>query len=124
MILCLSMLFIGVVSLVLGLIFVCKDNLDAPMWAMFATVAGVVLIFIAAVLLVLCPLESQKDLNVFVAQKEYIENYNATSEYDTVAITNKKIELNEWLYKVQYTKTYHPICSFYGDEILELEPIK
>jgi TonB-dependent SusC/RagA subfamily outer membrane receptor len=56
--------------------------------------------------------------------KEYIENYESTSEYDTAAIASKKIELNQWLYEAQYTKEYYPICSFYSDEILELEPIK
>jgi hypothetical protein len=69
-------------------------------------------------------IQAKAELNAFRAHKEYVENYEMTSEYDTAAIITKKIELNEWLYKVQYTKEHYPICSFFGDEILELEPIK
>lgn len=63
-------------------------------------------------------------LNAFTQQKAYIENYVPISEYDSAAILSKKIELNEWLYDAQYTKNNHPLMSFYGDEILALEPIQ
>jgi hypothetical protein len=74
--------------------------------------------------MICAPIDNQKQLNTFIVQKEYIESYEPTSEYDTAAIINKKIELYQWLYDVQYTKEHYPICSFYGDEILDLEPIK
>ena len=126
MILCLIILFIGVALLIPGAI-VCyktRNSWDTPLLVMLATVAGFVAIFIVSILLIIMPMQSKTEFSMFVAQKEYIENYEPTSEYDTAAIATKKIELNEWLYSAQYTKEHYPICSFYGDEILELEPIK
>ena len=70
------------------------------------------------------PIDASRSLSNFLSQKEYIENYEMTSDYDAAAIVSKKVELNEWLYSVQYTKEHLPICSFYGDEILQIEPIK
>ena len=126
MILCLIILFIGVALLIPGAIVLYKtrNSWDTPIWAMFATATGIATIFVVTILLLAVPLQNRKEFSMFVAQKEYIENYEPTSEYDTAAIIDKKIELNEWLYEAQYTKEHHPICSFYGDEILELEPIK
>ena len=126
MILCLIILIAGIDLLVPGAIVLYKTRNDwnVPNLAIFATAIGSVSIVIATILLLLSPIKSRKELNMFVAQKEYIENYELTSEYDTAAIISKKIELNQWLYEKQYTKEHYPICSFYGDEILELTPIK
>jgi hypothetical protein len=101
-----------------------RNSLDVPILSMFAVIIGTAAIFITILLMICVPIDNQKQLNTFIVQKEYIENYEPTSEYDTAAIINKKIELNQWLYDVQYTKEHYPICSFYGDEILDLEPIK
>lgn len=126
MILCIMILIAGIILLVPGIIALYKtrNTFDVPMFGILAFTTGLVAIMIATVLLIVVPIESQKELNIFITQKEYIENYEPTSEYDAVGIANKKIEFNEWLYGVQYTKEHYPICSFYGDEILELEPIK
>jgi Tfp pilus assembly protein PilN len=126
MILCLIILIAGIALLVPGAIVLYKtrNNRNVPVLAIFATMVGAVAIVIAIVIMIACPIESKVELNMFLAQKEYIENYEPTSEYDMAAIINKKIELNQWLYEEQYVKEYLPICSFYGDEILELEPIK
>jgi hypothetical protein len=126
MILCLIILIAGIVMLVPGGIVLYKkrNSLDVPILSMFAVIIGTAAIFITILLMICVPIDNQKQLNTFIVQKEYIENYEPTSEYDTAAIINKKIELNQWLYDVQYTKERYPICSFYGDEILDLEPIK
>ena len=87
-------------------------------------IIGIIAFFISGLSLIIVSISCQQELDLFLNQKEYIENYNLTTEYDVAAIANKKIELNEWLYRVQYTKEHYPICSFFGDEILELEPIK
>jgi hypothetical protein len=126
MILCLIILIAGIAMLVPGGIVLYKkrNSWDVPILSMFAVFIGTAAIVVTILLMILIPIDSQRQLNTFLAQKEYIENYEPTSEYDTVAIINKKIELNQWLYDVQYTKEHYPICSFYGDEILDLEPIK
>lgn len=126
MILCLIILIAGIAMLVPGGIVLYKkrNSWDVPILSMFAVVIGTAAIVVTILLMILIPIDNQRQLNTFLAQKEYIENYEPTSEYDTAAIINKKIELNQWLYDVQYTKEHYPICSFYGDEILDLEPIK
>lgn len=126
MILCLIILIVGIAMLVPGGIVLYKkrNSWDVPILSMFAVFIGTAAIVVTILLMILIPIDNQRQLNTFLAQKEYIENYEPTSEYDTAAIINKKIELNQWLYDVQYTKEHYPICSFYGDEILDLEPIK
>lgn len=126
MILCLIILIAGIAMLVPGGIVLYKkrNSWDVPILSMFAVLIGTAAIVVTILLMILIPIDNQRQLNTFLAQKEYIENYEPTSEYDTAAIINKKIELNQWLYDVQYTKEHYPICSFYGDEILDLEPIK
>ena len=130
MILCWIILIVGIVALVVGgiLAYMFKthynDSFALEIAIPVLIILSIVTILIASVLLIVLPIDANQDLNTFITQKEYIESYEPTSEYDTVAIINKKIELNEWLYDAQYTKEHNPICSFYGDEILELEPIK
>lgn len=126
MILCLIILIVGIAMLVPGGIVLYKkrNSWDVPILSMFAVIIGTAAIVVTILLMIIIPIDNQRQLNTFLTQKEYIENYEPTSEYDTVAIINKKIELNQWLYDVQYTKEHYPICSFYGDEILDLEPIK
>lgn len=129
MILCLIILIIGVITLAVGVfsIYKVKKSHRYSNWDYVAPgciTGGIILSLIAVIFLLVLPVDYNKELDNFLNQKEYIESYEPTSEYDTAAITNKKIELNEWLYSVQYTKEHYPICSFFGDEILDIEPIK
>ena len=128
MILCLIILIAGVISLAVGIFAKFKTKeFDFTRWdyiSIIGIVLGVALVLVSSILLLILPVDSNKQLSNFISQKEYIENYEPTTEYDAAVIINKKIELNEWLYSAQYTKEHYPICSFYGDEILEIEPIK
>lgn len=129
MILCLIILIVGVITLAVGIIATCivrKSHCNSC-WdyvSPLCMMLGSVLILISTVLLIVLPIEYNKELAIFMSQKEYIENYEPTSEYDSAAITSKKVELNEWLYSAQHTKKHYPICSFYSDEILKIKPIK
>lgn len=130
MILCRIILIVGAVMAIAGgvILFVMRNVLHwspvkdviTPILIMLGSVA----MLIAGLLLIILPIEANQELNAFICQKEYIEDYEPTSEYDAAAILSKKIELNEWLYEKQYVRENRPICSFYGDEILKLEPIK
>ena len=124
MILCLIILIVGAVALSAGCIAMHIYGWDCPIWSMLATICGGAGVLVTVIMLIICPIQAKAELNTFRAHKEYVENYEMTSEYDTAAIVTKKIELNEWLYKAQYTKEHYPICSFFGDEVLDLEPIK
>ena len=124
MILCWIILIVGVIAATVGGIIAYIQRHGYGMTGPMLLITGLILVFIVGTLLICCTIEANQELNAFISQKEYIENYEPTSEYDTAAILSKKIELNEWLYQKQYVKRNRPICSFFGYEILELEPIK
>lgn len=113
---------VGVIMLVLGIIMCKVDSYSITGGVL--CILGVALILIIGMVMICVPLENDKELDTFLQQKAYLESYEPTSEYDLAAITSKKIELNTWLYEAQYIKEHRPAFSFYGDEILEIEPIK
>ena len=87
-------------------------------------IGGVIVTIVMTLVLIIAPLDARKELDVFLEQKNYIEHYEPTSEYDNAAITSKKVELNEWLFEKQYNREHYAIFSFYSDDILDIEPIK
>lgn len=124
MIFCLICLVIGLLALILGIVLYKVDwykfeNICAP-----CIIGGVIVTIVMTLVLIIVPLSARKELDVFMEQKNYIEHYEPTTEYDTAAIATKKLELNEWLYEKQYTRKNFPIFSFYGNAILDIEPIK
>lgn len=125
MILCWIILSVGVVTAIVGgiIAYIRRHEyygITGPMLILI----GLILVVIGGVVLICCTIDANQELHAFISQKEYIESYEPTSEYDAAAILSKKIELNEWLYEKQYVKMNRPICSFHGAEILELTPIK
>ena len=125
MILCWIILIVGVVMAIVGGIvaYIQRDDFYGITGPILILI-GLILVVIGGVVLICCTIEADQELHAFISQKEYIENYEPTSEYDAAAILSKKIELNDWLYEAQYVKSNRPICSFHGAEILELTPIK
>ena len=69
-------------------------------------------------------IEIRRNADVFQEQKEYIETYTPRDMIESAALTNKRIELNEWLYKAQWSRTAFGFASLYPADVLELEPIK
>lgn len=65
-----------------------------------------------------------KEIRVFEQQKAYIETHIPKNDIEDAAITSKKVELNEWLYKAQFNKKNLGGWSMYSDKVLELEPIE
>lgn len=84
------------------------------------------LLFTVIMLIAICAgtIDAKEDLAMFIANKEYIESYEPTTEYDNAAVISKKIELNEWLFKKQYIFQHYPIITFYTSNILDIQPIK
>ena len=125
MILCWIIVIVGAIAAIVGGIIAYIQRHDyCGVIGPVSLILGCICVLISMTLLICCTIEANQELNAFVSQKEYIENYEPTSEYDSAAILSKKIELNEWLYEKQYVRANRPICSFYGDEILKLTPIK
>lgn len=126
MILCWIILIVGAIMAIAGGIvaFINRGRWSYGFVEGMLIMLGACAVIVGALLLIIIPIEAKQELDIFISQKEFVENYTPTSEYDSAAILTKKIELNEWLYEKQYIKKCHPVCSFYGAEILELEPIK
>jgi asparagine N-glycosylation enzyme membrane subunit Stt3 len=90
-------------------------------------VPGVIVSFFAVILLALMiaqPLSVSQEITVFNQQSAYIETHEPSDPIENAAITNKKIELNTWLFNSQWAKNKFGIFSFYPDSILELMPIQ
>ena len=124
MIFCSICLGIGLLALVLGIVlykvdFYKFENVCAP-----CIIGGVIVTIVMTFVLIIAPLSARDDLNMFMKQKDYIEHYEPTTEYDNAAILSKKVEWNEWLFDKQYNREHYTIFSFYSDDILDVEPIK
>lgn len=65
-----------------------------------------------------------REVNTFIRQKAYIETHTVSDPVENAALTNQKIELNQWLYNAQYSKSRFGGWSFYSEEIFDLEPIE
>lgn len=89
-----------------------------------SAIGGVIVVAMLFVCITIT-LQNKKEMETFIRQKEYIETVAPTlPDTDNFALTQKRIELNEWLYDAQYSKENYPFFSLYPDEVLELEEIK
>lgn len=86
--------------------------------------AGVCFTFLLLGFVVAWMIRAPQEINNFERQKAYIETHVAKNDIEDAALTAKKIELNEWLYDVQLSKSRFGGWSFYPDSIFELEPIE
>lgn len=115
-IICLVLLVVGIVLYKVSWRF---DDLGFTV----SVIAGTILFFIILFIPIIT-IQNKKAVEVFKRQKEYIESHISDNELEDVAITTKKIELNEWLYDAQYSKTHYNFFTLYSDEVLLLEPIR
>lgn len=93
----------------------------------WAFVIGFVSAVGATVILLFCPIariSHNYDCNEFAHQKVYIESHVAENAVEDAALTAKKIELNGWLFKAQYSKARLGSWSLYPDTVMDLEPIE
>lgn len=69
--------------------------------------------------------EYNSEINTFVKTKNYIECVTPTlPEIDNATITLKKIEMNNWLYEIQYRKERYGFWNVIPDKVMKLEEIK
>ena len=64
------------------------------------------------------------EMSVFEEQKQYIEGKGGFGAVEDAALTNKKIELNNWLYSAQAERRRFGEWSVYPDSVLEMTPIE
>ena len=84
----------------------------------FALIAMIPMIFVAI------GWGYRMDANNFKQQSAYIEFHESKNPVEDAALTQKKIELNDWLYYAQFNKNTFGIFSLYPEEVLDLEPIQ
>lgn len=89
-----------------------------------ATLAAVLIVCAATVQIIEVVYCIPRELGAFERQSTYIQTHEAKTDAEDAAITSKKIELNEWLYKAQYSKEHYGGWSLYPERVLELTPIE
>lgn len=68
-------------------------------------------------------ISAPNEIAIFEQQKEYIETHEPGNDIEDAALTNKKIELNKWLYEKQNYKNRFGYLYLYPETIMELEQI-
>jgi hypothetical protein len=119
----LGWIIIFVVLVVVGivLIIVSKKNYEDY------TIPIVIAFFIALMIGLVFPIlafQNRQEVSVFNQQSAYIQSHNVVDPVENAAITNKKIELNDWLFKAQWAKEKFGIFSFYPPSVLDLKSIQ
>ena len=67
---------------------------------------------------------SPKEVALFIQNKEYIEGHKSEAPIEDAAITQTKIEMNQWLFNAKYSKERWGWWSIYPEEVLNLTPIE
>ena len=99
------------------------DEKDFGLALLMETI-GIIAVVTAIMIILVGVLETPQSINNFTKQKSYIEMHEAKNAVEDAALTSKKIELNEWLYDAQCSKSRFGSWSFYPDSIFDLEPIE
>lgn len=118
-------LIVSPLLLGLSIYFITKDDPYCSDWlylmSHITAILAVVALFISISAFFFV---NPKEISVFEQQKAYIETHIPKNDIEDAAITSKKVELNEWLYKAQFSKKNFGGWSMYSDKVLELEPIE
>ncbi len=121
-------MFWWILTIILGLamiggilwqIFSCCDMAGGVLAALTG-IAFIILLFVC----IFQPVSCEGSVYVFKEQKEFYEEHITDNKLEDVALTQIKIEQNNWLYSAQFMKKNYPFFSFQPDEVLELEPIE
>ena len=81
-------------------------------------------IIISSMVIIFTPIKNKQELYKFKAMTEYYQTHSADNKLEDVSITQKKVELNEWLAESKFMKIEYPFWSFIPDEVLDLKPIE
>ena len=118
-----------IIVIVFGIIGICVShwlwgNKDFSLCLLVVEAISIIAVVTAGVVILVGVLETPQSINNFNRQKAYIEMHEAKNAVEDAALTSKKIELNEWLYDAQCSKSRFGSWSFYPDSIFDLEPIE
>lgn len=110
-----------VVVCVVALVLECREFYGWTLAVGSLSIAAAVLIF---VICTCTHITHNSECGVFAQQKAYIEAHVAEDAVEDAALTAKKVEMNDWLFKAQYSKNRYGSWSLYPDAVMDLEPIK
>lgn len=118
-----------IIVIVFGIIVICVshwlwEKKDFSLCLLVVEAISIIAVVTAAVAILVGVLKTPQSINNFNRQKAYIEMHEAKNAVEDAALTSKKIELNEWLYDAQCSKSRFGSWSFYPDSIFDLEPIE
>ena len=105
------------------LFIISYDSYDFEWLTIVGTVLVMLLLLFMIPITIITPFDVDRQITVFEQQSEYIQNHKPDDYIENAALTNKKIELNEWLYKAQWKKEKFGSFSFYPEMIFDLKPI-
>ena len=80
------------------------------LWGIGGIIIGVIAL-VWAISIPMCYFEISIETNTFKEQSVYIATHKPKNDIENAALTNKKIELNEWLYQAQWAKEKFGIFS-------------
>jgi uncharacterized membrane protein (DUF485 family) len=113
-----------VVSVILTIAFAWWGSNDYDVFPVFFSIIFGVVAFSSIMVVIFSPVSVRAAMGEFQSQKAYIESHVSKGEYDDVAITQTKIEMNTWLFKAQQSQKNYGIFTFYPETIWDLEPIQ
>ena len=111
--------FVGVL-----LIWIGPDEYDGEFLQMSGLLLSFISIIALIVVLAIGLIDNPQEINNYKQQSAYIETHTPENAIEDAALTTKKIELNDWLFNVQFNKQRFGIFSLYTDEVLDLQPIQ
>ena len=118
-----------IIVIVAGIIVICVSHWlwgkkDFSLCLFVVEAISIIAIVTGGVVILVGVLETPQSINNFNRQKAYIEMHEAKNAVEDAALTSKKIDLNEWLYDAQCSKSRFGSWSVYPDSIFDLEPIE
>lgn len=115
-------LVIAIVILIVSIVKIVQD-IDSFWW--IATILCSAVIVFISLATIIAPLKYKKEMATFVETKRYIEEVAPRlSQTDNYAITNSRIEMNKWLYEIQFRYKNYSFFNFVPAEVMQLREIK
>lgn len=114
-------LVLCVLLVILGIVFAVMGFELAPILMIAIGLTGVLILGLTIPGTII---ENNNLIEVFKNQKQYIESVKSDNPIEDAALTQKKIEYNDWLFKEQNFYKNYQMFSLMPPEILYLEPIQ
>ena len=119
---CIVVFVLGIIAIIVGKSDWAYDH-DLEVLFMLIGILIIVLVPIMFLIVIVSPAGNSESINNFNQYTEFFDGREVTNQYEDVALTQKKMELNRWLYHAQWAYNRWPNWTLYPDEIMNLEPI-